>query len=251
MQDLGRGNFGAVYLGRAVCVCVCVLIYLWLQFHLLFLPSFGEHTSPSLSAHFTIILLSSLGIYKGSRVAVKEILEANVAFDPEYFYDSFAAEAEVMKSLKHRNIVQYYGLVANRKLRGIVCEFCEGGTLSDLLFDASRFNTLTLVIKARFAYDLIQGLYFLHANGILHRDLKTDNVLLDLSGIAKLADFGLSKHGHAGQGLTKVGPVCVCVCVCVCYFYLCYVRASPSLSTHFTITLLSSLGRAGPFVRGG
>jgi len=97
-----------------------------------------------------------------------------------------------MLSLRHPNIVTMLGLVIDMKCTCIVMEFLQRGTLYDLvrdgyrIFESEHIKTL--------AIDICNGMIYLHGNSILHRDLKTKNILLDEKWSVKVADFGLSTY---------------------------------------------------------
>ena len=130
------------------------------------------------------------GVWGGSRVALK-LLRIQ---DPSNLVD-FYKEAKLMASLHHNNLVKLYGVVRVGEELGMVMEFCQGGGLDKRLRikEETSGGYLTWPNKLQIAEQMCEGLVFLHGKGILHRDLKSLNVLLDSHNNAKLADFGLSR----------------------------------------------------------
>jgi serine/threonine protein kinase len=101
-------------------------------------------------------------------------------------------ERNILSRAKHPFIVNlYYAFQTHEKLY-MVMEYCPGGDLSEYLGLEKKFNE----DKTRlYAAEIVLGLENLHKKGIIFRDLKPDNVVLDYEGHAKLTDFGLSKEG--------------------------------------------------------
>lgn len=99
------------------------------------------------------------------------------------------AEGQKLKQAKHANVVDVHHLVASEAGDAVllVMELCRGGSLQ------AKFNAgpMSLADLKRAATDLALGLQALHARGMLHRDLKPGNLLIDSTGRAKLGDFGL------------------------------------------------------------
>ena len=100
-------------------------------------------------------------------------------------------EIDTMKDLDHVNIVQYLGCERKEYSISIFLEYISGGSVGSCLrkhgkFEESVVSSLTL--------QTLNGLAYLHSEGILHRDLKADNILLDLDGTCKISDFGISKR---------------------------------------------------------
>lgn len=105
---------------------------------------------------------------------------------------SMSTEIEIMKRVRHRNIVSMYELYETPKCLWIILELVDGGDLHHYLANTPHYNE---VMGARQFRQILQGLHYLHSLGVVHRDLKLDNILLSGSGAnseAKIADFGLS-----------------------------------------------------------
>ena len=122
--------------------------------------------------------------------------------------ERFRREALAMGRLRHASIVRLLlcGLIQDRPF--MVLEWVGGGTLRQVLerFGA-RGQGLPVPLVVEWAVDLLGGLEVAHGQGFLHRDLKPDNVLLDVEGRVKLGDFGLVKAMEEGpiQPLTSPG----------------------------------------------
>ena len=103
-------------------------------------------------------------------------------------------EIQLLKELSHPNIVRYmdYNFVEDRCLH-IVLEYVENGSLKDVI---SKFGSLSENLTARYSYQVLQGLDYLHSLDILHRDIKGANILITKSGTCKLADFGVATRIH-------------------------------------------------------
>eukprot|EP00457_Paulinella_chromatophora_P003033 gb/GEZN01003038.1/.p1 GENE.gb/GEZN01003038.1/~~gb/GEZN01003038.1/.p1 ORF type:complete len:618 (+),score=102.51 gb/GEZN01003038.1/:121-1974(+) len=107
--------------------------------------------------------------------------------------EDFEAESDLLKRLRHPNIVQFLGSCRTDGSLCIITEYLSGGSLEDLLeknLDARKKMSLRQIIT--FALQICKGLNWLHHRGIIHRDLKTANVIMDANNICKIADFGLA-----------------------------------------------------------
>jgi serine/threonine-protein kinase len=134
-------------------------------------------------------------------VAVK-LLADNLAADPS-FRKRFVREARTAAQLTHPNVVQVYdaGEVDGRPY--IVMEYVEGETLADLL---ERRGRLPAAEAVELALQVCAGLDHAHAAGLVHRDIKPQNLLLGSDGTVKVADFGIARSAH-GTRLTETGSV--------------------------------------------
>ena len=125
----------------------------------------------------------------GSRVAIK-VLSHECAKSPA-LVERFFAEARAVNVIRHENIVNVIDLSALPDGRPyIVMEHLEGAPLSAIL---RRFGPLPLGTLTRVIGDVLDALDAAHAKGVVHRDLKPDNVFVSRSGRAKVLDFGIAK----------------------------------------------------------
>lgn len=99
-------------------------------------------------------------------------------------------EIETMQHLDHVNIVQYLGCERKGLEMSIFLEYISGGSVGSCLRKHGRFEEPVVRSLTR---QTLSGLEYLHREGILHRDLKADNILLDVDGTCKISDFGISK----------------------------------------------------------
>ncbi|KAF7367267.1 Protein kinase domain-containing protein [Mycena sanguinolenta] len=99
-------------------------------------------------------------------------------------------ELSVMELLHHPNIVEYYGIEVHRDKVYIFEEFCQGGSLAALL-EHGRIEDESII--QIYTMQMLDGLAYLHGQGIVHRDVKPDNILLDHRGVIKFVDFGAAK----------------------------------------------------------
>lgn len=99
-------------------------------------------------------------------------------------------EIDTMKDLDHVNIVQYLGCERKETSISIFLEYISGGSVGSCLRKHGKFEEEVVSSLTR---QTLAGLSYLHREGILHRDLKADNILLDLDGTCKISDFGISK----------------------------------------------------------
>ncbi|MCA1646431.1 MAG: protein kinase, partial [Chloroflexi bacterium] len=136
-------------------------------------------------------------------VAIK-LLHAQFADDPE-FLERFRREARAAARLSHPNIVSIYDVGEDAETRTpyIVMEFVDGGNLKDRI----RQSAPLADVEIRSVGAALAGtLEYAHGRGIIHRDVKPQNVLLGEDGRPRLTDFGIAQ-AIAAQGLTRTGAV--------------------------------------------
>ena len=134
-------------------------------------------------------------------VALKMILAGGHAGPHELA--RFRIEAEAVARLQHPHIVQIYEVGEQQELPYCVLEFVEGGSLAQKLAGTPQPPRQAAELVATLAGAVHAG----HERGVVHRDLKPDNVLLTADGTPKIADFGLAKKLDGGAGQTASGAV--------------------------------------------
>lgn len=128
------------------------------------------------------------GSWKGQEVAVKRI--TGVAH-----LEAMKKEVDALRRLRHPRLVRFLGACVQPPLLLVVTEFMAGGSLHDRLFGRSQLAaTSALGPRQRWliACQTAEGLSFLHSQRVVHRDLKSMNILLDAGQNAKICDFGLA-----------------------------------------------------------
>lgn len=121
-------------------------------------------------------------------VAVK-ILKAELN-DNETFILRFKREANSIAGLSHQNIVNIYDIGSEKNINFIVMEYINGKTLKQIIKENKKpflKNTLDIAIQ------IAEALQYAHENNIIHRDIKSDNILITENNVAKLTDFGIAK----------------------------------------------------------
>ncbi|KAI9462319.1 kinase [Lactarius psammicola] len=132
---------------------------------------------------------SAVNLDSGSLMAVKEIKFQELAGSPS-LYQQIRDELRVMEMLRHPNVVEYYGIEVHRDKVYIFEEYCQGGSLAALL-ELGRIEDEHIIQV--YTMQMLEGLAYLHSKGIVHRDIKPDNILLDHLGVIKFVDFGAAK----------------------------------------------------------
>ncbi|CAK9173651.1 unnamed protein product [Ilex paraguariensis] len=134
-----------------------------------------------------------MNLDSGELLAVKEVsIAGNCASKEKTQAHIWELEEEVklLKNLSHPNIVRYLGTAREEESLNILLEFVPGGSISSLL---GKFGSFPESVIRMYTKQLLLGLEYLHKNGIMHRDIKGANILVDNKGCIRLADFGASK----------------------------------------------------------
>ncbi len=129
----------------------------------------------------------------GIPVAVKVIFDPKIT---EALLEEFNNEIEKLFILRHPYIIQLYGITEKEKSQklAVITELAPKGSLFDYLHKNQKTkNNLSLDFKNRITKQLICTMAYIHSRGYVHRDLKTQNILLDKNLDMKMCDFGLTK----------------------------------------------------------
>ncbi len=135
-------------------------------------------------------------------VAIK-ILHDHYSDDPEYV-ERFRREARALAQLNHPNIVTVIDRGEFEGRQFIVFEHVEGENLKELI---DREGQLPVDQALALVHQVARGLAFAHEHGVVHRDVKPHNVLIDADGVAKVTDFGIARSVDPGDGLTETGTL--------------------------------------------
>ena len=145
-------------------------------------------------------------VYKAMHKKTGKIYSAKIAYiEKTNEVESFKKEINILSQCNNQYIVHYFGSYIKGHQIWIILEFCDGGSLYELIKILPR--NLNEEEIASLVYMILKGLIFLHDNKKIHRDVKTENILLTHEGIAKLADFGVSTqlmHSFSKK-ITKIG----------------------------------------------
>ncbi|EMS64397.1 Serine/threonine-protein kinase HT1 [Triticum urartu] len=128
------------------------------------------------------------GTYCSQDVAIKVLKPERVNVDMQR---EFAQEVYIMRKVRHKNVVQFIGACTKPPRLCIVTEFMSGGSVYDYLHKHKGIFKLPALVGV--AMDVSKGMSYLHQNNIIHRDLKTANLLMDENGMVKVADFGVAR----------------------------------------------------------
>jgi beta-lactam-binding protein with PASTA domain/predicted Ser/Thr protein kinase len=136
----------------------------------------------------------------GRRVALK-VLSSRFARDQQ-FIERFRREAKAAAGLNHPNLVAIHDWGEIDGTYFIVMEYVEGETLKELVRRRGRLNGSEAL---DIGLGLLAAVGYAHRHGVVHRDIKSQNILMDRSGTAKVTDFGIARAGDSG--MTEAGSI--------------------------------------------
>ncbi|GAA5871422.1 hypothetical protein JCM8547_002661 [Rhodosporidiobolus lusitaniae] len=176
-EKLGQGAFGSVYK-----VCFPLLLSL----------------TPASSLLLRFVQ-QALNWTTGETCAVKQIDLSHISKSE---LPDIMSEIDLLKCLHHPNIVQYRGYARTDSALYIVLEYCENGSLSAII---KKFGRIPEQLVGLYTLQVLQGLQYLHEQGVIHRDIKGSNILATKEGSIKLADFGVATRVGGPSDSAVVG----------------------------------------------
>ncbi|WBW74524.1 MAP kinase kinase kinase Byr2 [Schizosaccharomyces osmophilus] len=129
----------------------------------------------------------------GELMAVKQISLGDFKKSKERhssLFNSLVGEIDLLQELAHEHIVQYLGSNLTSEYLNIFLEYVPGGSVTGLL---EMYGSFEAPLVRNFIKQTLEGLQYLHSKGIVHRDIKGANILVDNKGKIKISDFGISK----------------------------------------------------------
>ncbi|XP_011101450.1 serine/threonine-protein kinase STY8-like [Sesamum indicum] len=137
------------------------------------------------------------GVYLGQDVAIKVLRSEHLNNSLEV---EFAQEVAILRQVQHGNVVRFIGACTKLPHLCIVTEYMPGGSLYEYLHKHHLVLKLPQLLK--FAIDVCKGMEYLHQKNVIHRDLKTANLLMDTCNVVKVADFGVARFQNNGGVMT-------------------------------------------------
>lgn len=130
-------------------------------------------------------------VYRGVNIKTNQVVAIKqISLDKDHDLLVLMGEIDLLKILKHENIVKYHGFVKTHTSLNVILEYCSGGSLRQLYKKLGHGLQEQEMIS--YVRPILQGLNYLHEQGVVHRDVKAANVLITDSGKVKLADFGVA-----------------------------------------------------------
>eukprot|EP00250_Pteridium_aquilinum_P022298 c25342_g1_i2 orf=635-4657(+) len=129
-----------------------------------------------------------LDLENGDFVAIKQVSLENIFAED---LASIMQEIDLLKNLNHKNIVKYLDSFKTKSHLHIILEYVENGSLASII-KPNKFGAFPESLVAVYISQVLEGLVYLHEQGVIHRDIKGANILTTKEGLVKLADFGVA-----------------------------------------------------------
>ncbi|XP_057796171.1 G-type lectin S-receptor-like serine/threonine-protein kinase At4g27290 [Salvia miltiorrhiza] len=178
------------------------------------LPLFGLPTIAAATNNFSHENMIGKGgfgpVYKGNLSAEKVIAVKRMSANSGQGDQEFKTEVTLIAKLQHRNLVRIMGCCIEREEKILIYEYMHNKSLDYFIFDQSRSSLLDWPKRFDIIMGVARGLLYLHHDSrlkIIHRDLKTSNILLDENLNAKISDFGLARLFEGDQTMASTKRV--------------------------------------------
>lgn len=168
------------------------------------IPKYSHKDIQKATQNFTTILgQGSFGpVYKAKMPAGEVVAVKILASNSKQGEKEFQTEVSLLARLHHRNLVNLVGYCVDKGQHMLIYEYMSNGSLANVLYNEEE-KALSWEERLQIALDISHGIEYLHDGAVppvVHRDLKSANILLDHSMRAKVADFGLSKEEEVFDG---------------------------------------------------
>ncbi|MED6124975.1 hypothetical protein PIB30_064018 [Stylosanthes scabra] len=176
------------------------------------IPIYDLSTIAIATSHFSISKKLGEGgfgpVYKGTLTNGQEIAVKRLSHSSGQGPNEFINEVKLIANLQHRNLVKLLGCCIHGDERLLIYEFMPNRSLDCFIFDQAKRSLLHWDQRFQIIRGIARGLLYLHQDSrlrIIHRDLKTSNILLDQNMNSKISDFGLARTfgGDQLEGITK------------------------------------------------
>ncbi|KAJ9155689.1 Kinase-like protein [Pleurostoma richardsiae] len=176
------------------------------EYHHKFLGRHGRHVGKGATSKVTLMIRKGS---PGELYAVKEFRGKSSSETKEEYEKKIKSEFSIAKSLHHPNIVETVRLCTNHGRWNHVMEYCSEGDLFSLVQKGYLKTEARQADRLCLFKQLVQGLAYLHNNGIAHRDIKLENLLITKDSKLKITDFGVSEvFCGIHPGLREAGGQC-------------------------------------------
>ncbi|GAA0153575.1 transmembrane signal receptor [Lithospermum erythrorhizon] len=197
------------------CVCIAIIRKRRLRKKEdLELPLFQFSTVASATKNFSSANLIGEGgfgpVYKGQLSTGQEVAVKRLSKNSGQGIEEFRNEVTLIAKLQHRNLVRLLGCCIKGEERMLIYEYMQNNSLDQFIFDPTTKTLLPWPKRFGSILGIARGLLYLHQDSrlrIIHRDLKTSNILLDMNLVPKISDFGLARIFGIDQDFAKTKRV--------------------------------------------
>ncbi len=139
----------------------------------------------------------------GETIAIKTLKSDFVAQDPTAL-ERFRGEIRLARKISHRNVVRTHDIGESGGVYYITMEFVEGKSLKDLIRSRGRLPVSVVLTVGK---QLARALEVAHEQGVIHRDIKPQNIVVEPNGVLKVMDFGIARLAERKDGVTQAGMI--------------------------------------------
>ena len=149
------------------------------------------------------IVYKAIDLELGEVIAIKTLKRELISIDPSAL-ERFRSEIRLARRISHRNVVRTHDIGEAEGMYFITMEYVEGKSLKELIRTRGRLPvSATLTI----AKQLCRALEVAHEQGVIHRDIKPQNMVVEPDGVLKVMDFGIARLQERQSGMTQAGAV--------------------------------------------